>query len=63
MGALGRGAPLMRQAFILSRGAAGAAALHLMQPCVVSEAAMAVMMVTKRLRRVFHFSLVMAVGC
>lgn len=31
-----------------------------MQLCVVSEAAMAVMMVTMRLSRVFHFSLFMA---
>ncbi len=30
------------------------------QLCVVSEAAMAVMMVTMRLSRVFHFSLFMA---
>ena len=29
----------------------------------MSVAAMAVMMVTMRLRRVFHFSFVMAVGC
>ena len=33
-----------------------------MQLCVVSEAAMAVMMVTMRLSRVFHFSLFMALN-
>ena len=46
--------------FFGARLSASSVAYTPMQLCVVSEAAMAVMMVTMRLSRVFHFSLFMA---